>query len=372
MDKKGIGVIVVSVFIILLTVSAIALTWFWIVPWFNDMEVSQDTNANLRIVLEGYTAYDVERGMAFVQIKRGADDLEVDAMDVIFKVNGNTVTFRTKTVPDNNQVGLYYFNFSKEELTEAPQFVKVAPVFYRGIGVEEVGFPTGDTLILTKKVKLDDWEAARVKAEENVLKDDFVAPDVALEDVEPIVETVDVCKDDFEAGDVYVLDRDYILTSGTCFTIDVSNVVLDFAGHTITGNNSGYGVWITGRNVTVKNGSIENFERGIFIHGFSGNDNNQIIDNYFFNNTNSLYIFSSYENVISGNNMTDGDFSNIYLDVSGNNNVTDNWACGSSNDFRCDSSNKGNIGSGNIFSTVIDCSTIPWSLGNGGYTKCEG
>jgi len=357
------SIVVVSVFIIFITVAAVAITWFWIVPWTQDIEVSEDMNVNLRVVLEGYTAYDVEHEMAFVQINRGADAANVVALDVIFSVRGDSFVFRTKDAPSKNQMGLYYFNFSAEGIVGAPQLVEIAPVFSEGIS-EELGIAMGQVTIPSKRVVLDDWDLARVKAEDNVLKRDVV------EDV--VSEPVSICKHDFDAGEVYVLDKSYSLFSGSnCFEIYVDDVVLDLNGYLILGNYSGYGVYITGSNVTVKNGRIERFEKGIFVDGV-GADNNTIVDNHFFDNNNSVYLWLSNGNFVSGNEMSDGNYTNIYLRNAYENHVADNWACGSPGDVLCENTDSSNYGAGNTFSSVVGCSGEVWSVDiPGSYTQCE-
>ena len=320
-------------------------------------------NVNLRVVLEGYTAYDAEHEMAFVQIKRGADSADVVALDVIFSVGGNSFVFRTKDAPSTNQVGLYYFNFSKEGIAGAPQLVEIAPVFSEGI-TEELGIAMGQVAIPSKKVNLDDWDLAGVRAEDNVLKKDVTE--------EVVVETVGICKNDFEKGDVYVLNKSYSLFSDSnCFEIYVDDVVLDLNGYLIRGSYSGYGVYIKGSNVTVKNGRIERFEKGVFVDGTVGDEINEIIDNYFFDNYYSVYILNSFENVISGNNFDNANRTNIYLENTGKNTVMNNQACGSSDDedVRCVGSSD-DVVSGNVFGTVINCPD-EWSLFNDGYTQCE-
>ena len=361
-DKRGIGVVVVSVFIIFITVATVAITWFWIVPWTQDVESSRDTNANLRVVLEGYTAYDEEQEMAFVQVKRGADYVDVVALDVIFNVEGNSFVFRTKDAPDNNEMVLYYFDFGKEEIIGFPQFVKIAPVFSEGAS-ERVGLARGEVVIPGKKVTLDDWNATRVKAADNVLKEDVVE--------EFVGEPVSICKDDFIEGEVYVLEQGYRLLSGSnCFEIYVDDVVLDLNGYLILGDYSGYGVYIKGDNVTVKNGRIEKFEKGIFIDGLGADSDNTIVDNYFFDNNNSIYVDVSAGNLIARNNMLNGNYSNIYLKNSRDNHVTNNWACGSSRDIYCDGSID-NYGEGNTFSAVVNCPYDWLGAGGVGYAECE-
>ncbi|MFH1056289.1 MAG: right-handed parallel beta-helix repeat-containing protein, partial [Candidatus Micrarchaeota archaeon] len=72
-----------------------------------------------------------------------------------------------------------------------------------------------------------------------------------------------------------VLNQSGILTknvtaSGTCFTINASNIFLDCANHSITGKGSGNGVYNNGfDNVEVKNCDISNFSRGIAFQSYS-------------------------------------------------------------------------------------------------------
>jgi len=300
--------------------------------------------------------------MAFVQVKRGAHYVDVVALDVIFNVEGNSFVFRTKDAPDNNEMVLYYFDFGKEEIIGFPQFVKIAPVFSEGAS-EMIGIAMGTVAMPIKRVSLDDWDAARVKAADNVLKRDVVENFVG--------EPVSICKDDFVEGEVYVLDESYrVLFNSNCFEISVDDVVLDLNGHLIFGNYSGYGIWITGDNVTVKNGRIERFEKGVFIDG-AGYNNNTVMNNEFFDNNNSIYIKLSSGNNVFDNNIDSGNFSNIYLYYANNNHVARNWACGSAVDILCDSSSNGNYGEGNTFGSVQDCSE-DW-LGDSGedYIECE-
>lgn len=360
--KKGISIVVVSTFIILLTVVLITITWLWIVPWTQDIDSSNNANANLRIVLGGYTAFDVEHDMAFIQIERGADAADIVALDIIFNVDGNSYVFRTYNSPKNNQVETYVFNFSKAGIVEVPQFVEVAGVYSN----REIGVAMGDVAVPVTKVYLDDWAAAGVKADKNYLKD-------GAGSVEEIPsEPVDICKDDFAARDVYVLSEDIQVTEGNnCFVIDVDDVVLDLNGHLIRGvNYSGYGVHIIGRNVTVKNGRIEGFEKGVFIDGAPGY-NSTIVKNEFFDNNYSVYIELSSGNSVLDNEMSSGNYANIYLDYASNNYVANNRACGSPRGLVCRSSdNILGYGEENYFNSVLGCST-EWSELVGGYTGCE-
>ena len=101
----------------------------------------------------------------------------------------------------------------------------------------------------------------------------------------------------------------YDLTSSeTCFTINSSNVVLDCAGYTITGNGSGYGVNITNvDNVTIENCIVNNFSRGISKDGYDLNtyytfQNNTI--NTYGESGYGLYLIVSQNSTIFNNTIT--------------------------------------------------------------------
>ncbi len=66
----------------------------------------------------------------------------------------------------------------------------------------------------------------------------------------------------------YVLEDD-LTAAGNCFSIDADNVTLDFQGHTLTGNGTGYAVQdlASGNDgVIITNGSITGFEWGIQLY----------------------------------------------------------------------------------------------------------
>ena len=57
-----------------------------------------------------------------------------------------------------------------------------------------------------------------------------------------------------------------LTSSGTCFTIGADDITIDGAGHSITGDATGNGINVTGRNnVTIKNLNIYNLSHGIYL-----------------------------------------------------------------------------------------------------------
>ena len=96
---------------------------------------------------------------------------------------------------------------------------------------------------------------------------------------------------------------------GNAITIDADNIVLDCAGHSITGDGSGNGIYLSSRTgVTVKNCVVTNFGAGITLES------------------------SSY-NTLTGNTANDNAFRGIDIESSSNNNnLTGNTANNNAND----------------------------------------
>ena len=106
-----------------------------------------------------------------------------------------------------------------------------------------------------------------------------------------------------------------ILNSGNNYTftndingsivIQRNNIVLDGAGHYLSGVGNGTGVNMSGRNnVTIKNLEIRGFADGIIIQSYPDAHNNTIFENKITNNTNGIRLWwNSYNNTISGNNI---------------------------------------------------------------------
>ncbi|MEM2442206.1 MAG: NosD domain-containing protein [Candidatus Bathyarchaeia archaeon] len=83
--------------------------------------------------------------------------------------------------------------------------------------------------------------------------------------------------------------------------VERDNIVIDGAGHTIQGGNSGIGIDISNRyNVAIKNTNIKGFNIGV-------------------------KLYNSQKNTVSGNNIANNLAYGIYLDFSSNNNISDNF-----------------------------------------------
>jgi len=155
-------------------------------------------------------------------------------------------------------------------------------------------------------------------------------------------------------GDVLVKDttltKDYTGTGWSYFDLDVDGITLDCNGHTL----DGAGVRVSDNNrVTIKNCVIVNADYdGIYLYSSS---NNNITGNTVSNNRNlGIYLDSS-----SNNNLTDNIASNnihgIHLSSSGNNVVTGNIANSNGQGIHLWSSSSNNVITGNTASNNIYC-----------------
>lgn len=126
----------------------------------------------------------------------------------------------------------------------------------------------------------------------------------ATEEQQPsAAENLTTCKNSsWTTGITYTLQND-ISAAGDCFVLnETNNVILNFNGFNITGNGTGYGINITGiNNVTIKNGKIYGFDRGITTY----NMNLSVINNMTLNSNNVYGIF------IGGDGNPDDYFSNF-------------------------------------------------------------
>ncbi len=133
--------------------------------------------------------------------------------------------------------------------------------------------------------------------------------------------------------------------------IQKNNTVINGNGYTITGNQSGSGLYLAYMsNVTIKNINVQNFTYGIFLFASSNNNingtnltdqfngialshsSNNIIKGTTVstNNNCGIYLYSSSSNVISNNTASNNNYYGICLDTSSNNKVDANVATSNS------------------------------------------
>ncbi|MBP9715074.1 MAG: right-handed parallel beta-helix repeat-containing protein [Candidatus Pacebacteria bacterium] len=83
--------------------------------------------------------------------------------------------------------------------------------------------------------------------------------------------------------------------------VDEDGITLDGAGHTITGSNTGTGIFLLNRSgVTVKNLNIQNFSYGLFLVSSS---NNTLINNNLTNTIQGITLDNSHNNTLNDNSI---------------------------------------------------------------------
>lgn len=114
-------------------------------------------------------------------------------------------------------------------------------------------------------------------------------------------------KDDATGGDCYLIGtwdnstKTCTLTTDSSETIQIDNdgITLDGNNHTITGSNTGYGVYLAGRyNINAKNLNIKNFYSGIYL--YYSNWNNLINNTISISSYTGIYLEHSNNNLING------------------------------------------------------------------------
>src|SRR5574341_1362778 len=113
--------------------------------------------------------------------------------------------------------------------------------------------------------------------------------------------------------------------------IDSDGITLDGGGHSINGSNTGNGIYLQRRSsVTIKNLDVRGFSYGIYLYSSS---NNSLVDNTVSNNDEEgIFLRYSDNNTLSGNTANSNGFQGIEIDDSGNNRLNNNTA--NSNGFQ--------------------------------------
>lgn len=159
-----------------------------------------------------------------------------------------------------------------------------------------------------------------------------------------------------DSGKTYVLKKD-LYSKSSCIRINASNITLDGAGYSISGDNSGldYGIYSNGfENITIKNfKQISGFYNGIYLtstkdskifnnsfksntytginlaYKSSGNDIR--LNNFLNNNIAGMYIYDSSNNVVNKNYFSENPKYGLILSENSNKNiVSDNFVSKSS------------------------------------------
>jgi parallel beta-helix repeat protein len=151
---------------------------------------------------------------------------------------------------------------------------------------------------------------------------------------------------------VVTLAADLLNIEGPCISLlAATDVTFDCAGHTIDGDDAwmdtDWGIGITGPsndNITVRNCTISDFDRGIQI---AGGGNHTVHDNHFTSNSVGIDIGSSGTNDLHANTVDGNTAEGIYLHNATDSSVNNNIVCDNTNlDFEL-TGGSGNTGDNN-------------------------
>jgi len=119
----------------------------------------------------------------------------------------------------------------------------------------------------------------------------------------------------------YTLDAPNIVNS---ISVERSNIVIDGAGHAVTGDKSGNGFTLIGiSNVTIKNTNIQNFTYGIYAETTTSiviRDNNVTANTY-----DGIGLFYCYTATVLANRITGNGYDGIVIYNCSENNVKQNY-----------------------------------------------
>lgn len=178
MKKGGLSPVVGITLVVMLSVAAATVLFMFIVPSVDENleEITQD-RVTLSIETEGgYTLWDSQKHIAMVQVKRGNDELELEAIKFRF-YRGETSLTKENTearpdtygLPEPGQKHVYIFDLSADGFWDKPERVRISAIV---AGEEqEISDETGETaddnkeLISTltedARTLLFDYEAGR-------------------------------------------------------------------------------------------------------------------------------------------------------------------------------------------------------------------
>jgi hypothetical protein len=126
-NKRAVSAIVATVFLIMISITAVAVVYWTIIPFIKGNLDLDQRKVDLRIVTEnGYTVYDKEKEIAFVQVERGVDNVTLHGMELMIDFEGTTYR-ATLRPPASGQSKSYFFNM--QDMDSSPTTVSVAPVF---------------------------------------------------------------------------------------------------------------------------------------------------------------------------------------------------------------------------------------------------
>lgn len=126
MHKRGISAVVATVLIILITVAAVTIVWTAIIPMIKtNLELGAAClEADVLIdASSGYTCYDAENKIVAVQVKKGANEVNISEIEFLLD-SGGTSRKITKSFDLSSNIGRIFYLIVDED-TEG---VSIAPV----------------------------------------------------------------------------------------------------------------------------------------------------------------------------------------------------------------------------------------------------
>jgi parallel beta-helix repeat protein len=161
-----------------------------------------------------------------------------------------------------------------------------------------------------------------------------------------------------EDNGVYTLGED---VTGS-IEIIANDVVLDGAGHTVTGSDP-YGILLLSRTgVTVQNVTIEGFGAGIYVA--LGHDNVLTCNTVSSTNGEGIWLESSSNNTLNGNTVS-GNHRGIYvLNQANTNTITGNTMSTNDNGIVLTASSSNQVYSNNLVDNTTNQASVTGGLGN--------
>jgi len=307
MNKKGISAVVATILIILIVVIGVGIVWKVILPLFAELEFLSYSDVKLNIVFQGYTIYDFDENFAFVQIQRGADNVNVTGLEIGFNFDGTTKTYQTTVVPEPGGKHVYKFNFTNDSIYGipqgvAPKKVTVAPIFVYnnkirlGKILDEKPMPSGKIHLSS-----EEWINANLEAAENIVVIHLGPsnePGTPVNDIGDEVKCVggeveynggcaieiDNCGVLNRVGAVYILNKSIDEKfNENCFNIVSDDIILDGNGYSVNLDENYHAIYVNGRdNITIKNFNYLHARSGWYGGGcgiYFENTNNSLISN---------------------------------------------------------------------------------------------
>ena len=129
-NKSGVSAIVATVFLVLITITAVSIIWGAVIPFIKGNLNYDQRHVDLRIVTEnGYTVYDKDQGIAYIAVSRGNDNETIAGMQILIDFDGTTYSVTEKAPVPGAQKSYFFVMTDMKANGHLPRTVSVAPVF---------------------------------------------------------------------------------------------------------------------------------------------------------------------------------------------------------------------------------------------------